>query len=335
MRNDLLRARPRLRTAAVVLAGVLLTSGLAAAGAAADPAAKFSPRVQSILGELTLDEKLSLVHGGDDPNSVGEAGFVPGVPRLGIPSLRLADGSAGVRVDKPSVVMPAPVSLASSFDESLATRYGAGVGREARALGTDVLLSPMVKHHPDPVRRPEFRDLQRGPTADVADGGRRGAGHRRPGHHPGRQAPRREQPGERPADDRRRDGRPDAARGRAARVRGGGQGRGRRGDVLVQQPQRALRARESPLTGILREQLAFQGWVMSDWRMSLTPDSLPKGLDQEMPAGTYFGDQLKAAITAGTIPQSALDSAVGTSSVSWTVSTCWTARPGRPGTCPG
>ncbi|WP_290062435.1 beta-glucosidase family protein [Amycolatopsis solani] len=311
MRNDLLRARPRLRTAAVVLAGVLLTSGLAAAGAAADPAAKFSPRVRGLVGELTLDEKLSLVHGGTDPNSVGEAGYVPGVPRLGVPSLRLADGSAGVRVDKPSVVMPAPVALASSFDESLATRYGAGVGREARALGTDVLLSPMVNTIRIPYGGRNFETFSEDPllTSRIAAAEVKGI----------------------------------AGQGTIPVVKhlAGNNQENDRQTINVQMDDQTLHEVELPgfeaavkagagavmcsynnlngpsacangdlLTGILREQLAFKGWVMSDWRMSLTPDSLPKGLDQEMPDGTYFGDQLKTAISEGKIPQSALDTAV-------------------------
>ncbi|WP_439382374.1 beta-glucosidase [Amycolatopsis lexingtonensis] len=296
---------------AVVVAGVLLTSGLAAAGAAADPAAKFSPRVRGIVGELTLDEKLSLVHGGTDPNSVGEAGYVPGVPRLGIPSLRLADGSAGVRVDKPSVVMPAPVSLASSFDESLATRYGAGVGREARALGTDALLSPMVNTIRIPYGGRNFETFSEDPllTSRIAAAEVKGI----------------------------------AGQGTIPVVKhlAGNNQENDRQTINVQMDDQTLHEVELPgfeaavkagagavmcsynnlngpsacangdlLTGILREQLAFKGWVMSDWRMSLTPDSLPKGLDQEMPDGTYFGDQLKTAISEGKIPQSALDTAV-------------------------
>ena len=312
MRNDLLRAQPRLRTAAVVLAGVLLTSGLAAAGAAADPAANFSPRVQSILGELTLDEKLSLVHGGDDPNSIGEAGFVPGVPRLGIPSLRLADGSAGVRVDKPSFVLPAPVSLASSFNESLATRYGAGVGREARALGTDVLLSPMVNTIRIPYGGRNFETFSEDPLLTSRMAGAEVRGIAGQGtipvvkHLAGNNQENDRQTIDVVMDDQTLH--EVELPGFEAAVKAGA------GAVMCSYNNLngpSACANSDLLTGILREQLAFQGWVMSDWRMSLTPDSLPKGLDQEMPAGTYFGGQLKAAITAGTIPQSALDSAVG------------------------
>src|SRR5204863_759055 len=90
------------------------------------------------------DEKLTFLHGGTDPHDLGQAGYIPGVARLDIPPLRLADGPAGVRVTAHATALPAPVLLASAFDPELARRYGQVIGREGRALGQDVLLSPMV-----------------------------------------------------------------------------------------------------------------------------------------------------------------------------------------------
>ena len=101
-------------------------------------------RVDELLAATTLDEKLSFVHGATDPESLGSAGYVHGVPRFGVPPLRLTDGPAGVRVTHPATAMPAPIALASTFDTSLARRYGEVIGRDGRALGQDVLLSPMV-----------------------------------------------------------------------------------------------------------------------------------------------------------------------------------------------
>lgn len=69
---------------------------------------------------------------------------MPGVPRLGIPPLRLTDGPAGVRTRLPATALPAPVALAASFDPALARRYGATAGHEGRARNQDVLLAPMV-----------------------------------------------------------------------------------------------------------------------------------------------------------------------------------------------
>ena len=52
-------------------------------------------RVDRLLKELSLHEKISLIHGSvesDDTNQ-GQAGYLPGVPRLGIPPMRFADGT--------------------------------------------------------------------------------------------------------------------------------------------------------------------------------------------------------------------------------------------------
>ncbi len=103
-----------------------------------------SERVQRLVGQLTQDEKISLLSGSRDPKNLGQAGYLPGVPRLGIPELRLTDGPAGVRVAHPATALPAPVALAASFSPTLARRYGQVLGREGRALEQDILLSPMT-----------------------------------------------------------------------------------------------------------------------------------------------------------------------------------------------
>jgi beta-glucosidase len=64
-------------------------------------------RADLVVGQMTLDEKTSLLHGGgwralfggpDAPptRSLGGAGFIPGIPRLGIPDLQMADAAVGV-----------------------------------------------------------------------------------------------------------------------------------------------------------------------------------------------------------------------------------------------
>jgi beta-glucosidase len=112
------------------------------------PAANMA-RVNALVHAMTLDEKISLLTGSPgagtaDPQSVGQAGFVPGVPRLGIPALRFTDGPAGIRNSRTTTAMPAPVSLAASFSTELASRYGVVLGRDAQATNQDVLFGPMV-----------------------------------------------------------------------------------------------------------------------------------------------------------------------------------------------
>ena len=107
--------------------------------------------VEGLVAAMTLEEKLSLFRGGmpgvmgpAPSDSLGEVGYLPGVPRLGIPPLRLTDGPAGVRLVPPTTALPAPVALAATFDTEHARRYGTALGREARAMGQDVLLAPML-----------------------------------------------------------------------------------------------------------------------------------------------------------------------------------------------
>jgi beta-glucosidase len=105
-----------------------------------------SARVDKLLSRMTLAEKLLLIHDGpEDPaNYQGQAGYIGGVPRLGIPGLRLADGPPGVLTRHPSQAETATMGVAASFDIKLAQQNGVVIGREARALGIDVALQPYV-----------------------------------------------------------------------------------------------------------------------------------------------------------------------------------------------
>ena len=123
--------------AIVVFAGVIALAGSA-------QARPHRSKVAELVAQMTLDEKLSLLHGGTDPAGQGQSGYVPGVPRLGIPELRLTDGAGGVRMATPATALPSPVALASAFDPALARQYGAVIGRDGRALGMDVLLGPTL-----------------------------------------------------------------------------------------------------------------------------------------------------------------------------------------------
>ncbi|WP_121820385.1 beta-glucosidase [Halostella salina] len=103
-----------------------------------------SERVESLVADLTLAEKIDLVHGDVDPE--GQAtGYVPPVERLDVPALRLVDGPLGVRVEAGrATAFPASIALAATWGPSLAREQGAAMGREARAYGQDVLLGPGV-----------------------------------------------------------------------------------------------------------------------------------------------------------------------------------------------
>jgi beta-glucosidase len=98
--------------------------------------------VASLLTELTLDEKLQLIHGTADPDGIA-TGYLPPIERLDIPPLRLVDGPLGVRAEGESATaFPSSIALAASWDPDLAREQGRAMGREARAYGQDVLLAP-------------------------------------------------------------------------------------------------------------------------------------------------------------------------------------------------
>lgn len=103
-------------------------------------------RVDKLLSQMTLEEKLTLIHGTKEDPSVyqGQAGYMAGVPRLGIPGLRFADGPPGVLTRHPSQGETATMGVAATFSVKTAEENGLVIGREARALGIDVALQPFV-----------------------------------------------------------------------------------------------------------------------------------------------------------------------------------------------
>ena len=97
-------------------------------------------QVETILAELTFDEKLMLIRGEPDPDGMA-TGYIDGVDRLGLPPLRMVDGPMGIRAGV-ATAFPATIALGATWDRDLAERMGAALAREARAKGQDVLLGP-------------------------------------------------------------------------------------------------------------------------------------------------------------------------------------------------
>ena len=90
-----------------------------------------------MLSRMTLEEKIDLIGGVD-------GFFVRGMPSLGVPPLKMADGPMGVRNYGPATAMPAGINLAATWDTGLADRVGEQIGRDARAKGVNFLLGPGV-----------------------------------------------------------------------------------------------------------------------------------------------------------------------------------------------
>lgn len=106
--------------------------------------------IEEMLEELTLDEKLGMIHG---------AGLfrTEGVPRLGIPPLKMADGPMGVRHDFKNgswetiglsndyvTYHPCNTALAATWNPKLAYEFGDSLGKESRGRNKDVILAPGI-----------------------------------------------------------------------------------------------------------------------------------------------------------------------------------------------
>ena len=109
-------------------------------------------RVLDMIADMSVEEKLLCLHGQRwDPYRANQAGFIRGNERLGIPDFFIADGESGVNISFQTTVFPSKVSLASTFDRDCAFDYGQALGREAKASGIHLLLTPRVNIVRDPV----------------------------------------------------------------------------------------------------------------------------------------------------------------------------------------
>lgn len=121
-------------------------------------------RVNELLAQLTLAEKVSLLSGRDIWNTMP-------IERLGIPSLVMTDGPHGVRAANPEVgrrtgpatVFPSGVSMAASWNTRLMERVGQALAEETRALGCDILLGPCVNIVRYPLAGRNFESLSEDP----------------------------------------------------------------------------------------------------------------------------------------------------------------------------
>ena len=281
-------------------------------------------RADMVLEQMSLEEKLQMVHGIGwgvlrpgapyPADSNHGAGFVPSIPRLGIPKIDLADSAVGVRMSafdgRYSTLLPSVLALASTWDLDAAHLYGEVIGRELRAQGYNMSIGGGM-------------DLTREP----------------------RNGRNFEYAGEDPI----------LAGNIVGRLAMGVQSQHVMGDIkhYAFNDQETLRnsinividkraARETDLLAfqiaikmaepagvmcsynkvngdwacendyllnqVLKKDWGFKGWVLSDWEAThSTVKAANAGLDQEMPGEDYFGPKLKAAITAGQVSMDRLN----------------------------
>lgn len=136
---------------------LVLTSLLVSLGALAQPKLGTDP-IDDVIAAMTLEEKVNLLHGcgmafGSDVKFPGTAGSTYAIPRLGIPSVYMADGPHRLAMsatrDFDSKVyntteLPSELTIASSFDVDAAYAAGEMIGREVSDYGLDILLAPGI-----------------------------------------------------------------------------------------------------------------------------------------------------------------------------------------------
>ncbi len=103
-------------------------------------------RIDDLLKRMTPEEKVQLIRGAVEDPAIyqGQAGYLPGVPRLHVPSLRFADGPPGLLTRVPAQAETATMGVAATWSVKDAEANGIVIGREARSLGIDVVLQPFV-----------------------------------------------------------------------------------------------------------------------------------------------------------------------------------------------
>ncbi|HXE24196.1 MAG TPA: glycoside hydrolase family 3 protein, partial [Roseiarcus sp.] len=294
-----------------------------------DPSLPPARRAQMALAEMTYEEKLSLVHGviaarwggeAKPAGSIGSAGYVPGIARLGVPALQETDAELGVanpgnvRPGDDATAMPSDLALASSWDLGLARRQGEAVGAEARAKGFNVLLGGAANLIRDPRGGRDFEYFSEDPllTGEMA-GAVIGGAQSRHIISTVKHFALNDQETDRVVLDARID--------RAAMRESDllafeiAIERGRPGAVMCAYNQ--VNGRYSCengwlLTSVLKTDWRYPYFVMSDWgAVHSTIGSAMAGLDQEsgeqLDTQNFFGIPLTRAIAAGEVPRARLD----------------------------
>ncbi|MDQ4215121.1 beta-glucosidase [Microbacterium sp. ASV81] len=273
-------------------------------------------RVEELLGRMSLDEKVAFVTG--DLN--GDFGFyADGVESADVPSIRMADGPAGVRINKGDVhggratSLPAPIALAATWDPDRAIEYGAVIGVECRATDHTVSLGPAVDIARVPIGGRTFESFGEDPALQSAIGVGVVRGIQAQGvqacakHYAINNQEDHRSSVDAVIDERTmrelylppfealvREGGVASMMGAFNRVNG------------------EYACENAPLLrGILRDEFGFRGWIMSDYGANhSTARAANAGLDQEQPNEGFWGGRLLAAVQDGEVAEAVIDEKV-------------------------
>ena len=121
----------------------------AAAAQQSPPPASIEKRVDSILSQMTLEEKIDYIGG---YNSF----YIRAIPRLHLPEIKMSDGPLGVRNYGLATAYPAGIAMAATWDPTLVRQVGESIGREARGRGVHIMLGPGVNIYRAPMGGRDF-----------------------------------------------------------------------------------------------------------------------------------------------------------------------------------
>jgi beta-glucosidase len=276
-------------------------------------------KIDSLLGEMTLEEKIEMLH--------AKHMFVSaGVERLGIADMKYVDGPFGIREEMEpdswksleretdrATFFPTGSALAATWSPELAYACGTGMAREARMRGKDMLLGPAINIQRIPTGGRTYEYLSEDPflSSRLAVAYTRGV--------------------------------QDNGVAVCLKHFALNNQENNRGTVNVIVGERALREIYLPpfraavtegdaygvmaaynkvngwwcaendmlLNRILRDDWGFAGMVISDWNGThSTVDAIMNGLNVEMPTRKYLGKALLDSVKAGAVPEEIIDQRV-------------------------
>lgn len=322
-----------------ILAGIMVTGAAVSAQipgmtppkhyAWSDKTLSPDERADLVIKEMTLDEKIQMLHGlgwqalmkkpesGPATRAISVLGFIPGIPRLGIPDLQMTDSVEGVSGagagGRYATALPSAEAMAAAWDPKLSYEIGTMLGHEMRAMGFNMSLGSGINMIREPRDGRTFEYKGEDPLLAGTLAGE-------------------ELKAEKALHiitDVKHYAVNDQDAGRIVVNSIIGKRAMRESDLLAFQI--ALKdsgagavmcsynkingtyacENEYTLTDVLKKDWGFKGFVVSDWGgTQSTVKAAMAGLDVEMPGEESFGEPLKKAVEAGEVPLDRLNNMV-------------------------
>ena len=275
-------------------------------------------KIQSLISQMTLEEKAGMCSGAD-------FWHLKGVERLGIPSVMVTDGPHGLRKQaqgadhlginesEKAICFPAGCATASSFDRDLIRRQGELLGQECQAMDVSTILGPAMNIKRSPLCGRNFEYYSEDPyvSTEIAAALIEGVQSKKVGtsakHFVANNQEKRRMTNSSDMDERTlreiylasfegaiKKAKPWTVMSSYNRING-----------------EFVGDKKEYLTEILREEWGFDGYVVSDWgAVNDRVSSLAAGLDLEMPPGDYENDRLIVkAVQEGKLDESVVNQA--------------------------